>query len=301
MYTGQMPGQTSQNHNSSYQVPPYTGTSNTTPMSKEKLSAKQILLVIASFCVIIGVSTLLIFLANRGSKDSDSKEASVMVEEDSNSEDLDSDDISLYSEDNQESDDSLEADASQDTDASSSEDSENIAEDTESADSNYIDVDYDEIIAAGEPCNGYAHFSISKEEFVSMMDQYYEETGDTVDFSTDMDNYYENTDDGKFTYYETYSIWDYTDDTQDQFYISTDTVTEELMYIAVITTTPERAEDLITKSMQIADPNLLDTDISDAYEEIAASDEATSVNCGNYMIYGGYDNGYYYYYIYQLS
>lgn len=165
------------------------------------------------------------------------------------------------------------------------------------------EADYDEIMQAGEPSNGYNLFSVKKDDIVPVMDEYFSRYKMQANFSSSMDNTYEMVGDEKSTYYETYSIWDFEEEENSMYCVATDTVTSNVLYIGIYLDNKEDAIELVRESLVTIDPSLSEEQLQETCESIADESDLVEADCGNYYVYGGYtgaEEDKYYYYIFSL-
>lgn len=173
-----------------------------------------------------------------------------------------------------------------------------------SEDSYVYEADYDTIMEEGEPSNAYTLFDATKKDVVPIMDEYFAEQGFKMNYETDMDNTYEMVDDEKITYYETFSMWSENENDPEMYFISSDTVTGKLLYVAVYRENKEEAIQLISKSLEVIDPSITKDQLHETASNMSNSTDFVDEICGDYEVQGGYlgeEQNLYYYYIVSLA
>lgn len=171
------------------------------------------------------------------------------------------------------------------------------------ANESYVyEADYDEIMQKGEPSNAYTLFEATKNDVVPIIDEYFIEQGITMNYETYMDNTYEMVDNEEITFYETFSMWSKTEDEAELYFISSDTVTGKLLYVAVYRENEEEAIQLIKKSLETIDPNLTSEQLQETCDNIANSTDYVDEICGDYEVQGEFleEQNLYCYYITSL-
>lgn len=177
-------------------------------------------------------------------------------------------------------------------------------EDFDYEDYDVYEADYDEIMQLGEPTNAYLLFTATKNDVIPVMDEYFIEQGQTMDYTTNMNNTYEIVDDEKVTCYETMSIWSKSENDMEMYFISSDTVTGKLLYVCLYREDCNEAIQLVRKSLETIDPSLTEEEIQTLCDSVTIdSGDFVDEICGDYEIQGTYieDLNNYCYFIFSLQ
>ncbi len=257
---------------------------------KQKTSAGQMLLALLLIVLVCGAGIFVIakFSDTENTKDEEATEVSY-------------DDLLLDTDDSKEEDVLLE-----DSDESIVDEQDAYAYDESDLRDDMAEVyeaDYDEIMAAGEPSNGYALFATTKDDIIPVMDQYFSDQDIEMNYESSMDNSYEMVDDEKITYYETYSLWSEADNASNMYFVTSDTVTGKLLYVGVYEEDNEKAIELVRKSLEIIDPSIEEDTLEETCDGIREASGYVELTCGEYGIYGEFseESNQFYYYIMSLE
>lgn len=198
----------------------------------------------------------------------------------------------------------------QDSDQAEYEDDFDVMQDEESdsattfSDSSDVyEADYEMIMQAGESSNGYNLFAVKKDDIVPVMNEYFGRYNKQTNFRSYMDNTYELVDDETYTYYESYSIWEFEGEENSMYCITTDTVTSNVLYVGVYRDNKEDAIELVKESLISIDPSLSEEQLQETCDKLSNEPELVEAECSEYYVYGGYtgaEQDMYYYYIFSL-
>lgn len=125
-------------------------------------------------------------------------------------------------------------------------------EDADWSDDTWETVDYEEILAVGERCNGYWHYPISGEDIYGTMIEFAKtELGlEMIELSEEMYNNISHSEYGEYTYYSRYRYWEWVDGFVS---ITCDSVTDEIHYIGVYSWNADQAIELALKAFSIVE------------------------------------------------
>lgn len=162
----------------------------------------------------------------------------------------------------------------------------------------WVELDADEIKAAGLRCNGENHFGIRFAEVERRVKEQGYDLGLEVHMNCSSSNYQFDTGDGAVmeffdTYYD-YSLWDESGETELSVVVGSDTGTGEVHFISVTARNPEFNEEAVQMMTAITDLTAGKEGTVTADEIKAAADSVEFLEKPeyNYYIYGYDDNGY---------
>lgn len=162
----------------------------------------------------------------------------------------------------------------------------------------WVDLDAEEIKAAGRRCNGENHFAVPSVKVENCVKEQGYALGLEVHMNRSSSNYQLAAGDGAVmeffdTYYD-YSLWNESGETELSVVVGSDTATGEVHFISVTARTPESNEKAVQMMTAITDLTAGKEGTITAEEIKAAADSAEFLEKPeyNYYIYGYDDNGY---------
>ncbi|MBQ8815333.1 MAG: hypothetical protein IJZ85_12655 [Lachnospiraceae bacterium] len=169
----------------------------------------------------------------------------------------------------------------------------------------YVELDYDKLLAIGERCDGYWHYSLSGDlVYEELMIFAESEMGLTMTEQSDyMINEAETPEDGGYTYYDYCRYWDWADG---YFAVGSDSVTGDTHYVYAYSNNADQAIEIVLEAFSIVeDADSVGTMRTSLYNAIDQKDitEGYFFDMGNssVWIYLDSEEGYYMVEVYPVT
>ena len=169
---------------------------------------------------------------------------------------------------------------------------------------NWEEVDYDEILKAGKPCDGYWHYHIDGDKvYDALVDFTQTDLKLTMTENSEwMENGVSKTEYGTYSYYDTFCYWDWLDG---YFGVTCDSVTNEIHYVSVDGVNEEEIFAILVKAIELVEDAETAATIKGRLDEMNKNGE---LNGGVYLSFGDSelwaeleDDGWYYIEVYPVT
>lgn len=164
----------------------------------------------------------------------------------------------------------------------------------------YIEADYDEIMAAGIGSSGVNHYPINGDKFSeNLVDKMESKYGETDILEPIMSNSIWSNGEYEYTYYETYWYIYFGENLENYVFIDKDTVTEELIEFAVVSIDPKVVFDLVSIGLKEVEPNISKSDLKKELNDLEITGDVQTLEYGNSKIIYYTEEGYFYFTVYS--